>query len=79
MSVISQKTSDDLSLVIEFFGIDRKSNLHLFRAASDFDRDAFARSFGALATAVRGDPRYGINERIKAAIAAEKAKGERPC
>ena len=74
MSVIAQKTRDDLNLMLEFFGIHRESNLHLFRAANDFDRDAFAKSFGALASAIRGDYRYGINERIKAAIAEERAK-----
>ena len=74
MSVVSAKTKDDLTVVLVFFGIDRGSNLHLFRAASDFDRDAFATSFGALATAIRGDRRFGCGQRIKDAIAAEKPK-----
>lgn len=75
MSVVSTKTKDDLTVVLVFFGIERGSNLHLFRAASDFDRDAFATSFGALANAIRGDRRFGCDQRIKDAIAAEKLKG----
>jgi len=76
VSVVSQKTRDDITTVLVFFGIDRATNLHLFRAANDFDRDAFAASFGALASAIRCDVRFGCDQRIKAAIAAEKARKE---
>ena len=72
MSVVSKQTMADIATVMEFFGIHRESNLHLFRAASDANRDAFATAFGHLATACRRDPRFGINERIRASIAAEK-------
>jgi hypothetical protein len=74
VSVVTQQTRDDVLTIQAFFWIDGKANRHLFRAAADFNGDAFATCMHAMATAIRGDQRYRCDERIKAAIAAAKAE-----
>lgn len=77
MSVVSKPTVENLRLFCVFFGIDLENNAHLFRYAADNGGDAFAKTMDHIATAIKTDARYRINERIRKSIREEKEK--RPC
>jgi hypothetical protein len=71
--VVSQQTRDDVLTIQSFGPLDGKHNRHIFRAGADANADAFATVMHAMANAIRADPRYRCDERIKAAIAAARA------
>lgn len=68
MTVVSRQTADDVATVMQFFGIGDQNN-RLFGLAADANGDAFAATMGALAGAIKGDQRYGANERVRQALA----------
>lgn len=75
--IVSKQTSDQLSRVMAFFGID-EYNRPLFRkAAESCGVEPFSIVIGALDAVVQMDSRYGATARIHSALAAEKAERRR--
>ena len=75
--VVSRQTSDALSRVMAFFGID-EYNRPLFRkAAESCGVDTFERFIGAMDAVVQMDSRSGCGVRIRERIERENMKNRK--
>lgn len=72
----SKQFHEDFAAVIDFFGLhaDEQEAMKIMMRGN---MDAAETFLAVIARRVRDDPRYGINERIKASIAAERAAEEK--
>lgn len=74
--VVSKQTSESLTRVMVFFGID-DYNRPLFRkAAESCGVEAFSLVIGALDAAVQMDTRFGCAQRMRQALAKRKGAGK---
>lgn len=66
--VVSKQTSDQLTRVMAFFGIDEYNRPLFRRAAESCGVDVFSSFIGAMDAAIQMDGRFGCAQRMRAAI-----------
>lgn len=72
--VVSKQTSEQLTRVMRFFGVDEYNRRLFGRAAESCGVDVFERFVGALDAVVQLDPRFGVESRIRAIIERDRRK-----
>ena len=78
MSTVPRETREDVRTIMQFFGLQEDSVIHIFRRAADTNVDAFSITMRAMAEEVRRDSRYGAAERIRRMIERDRAeRGQR--
>lgn len=76
--VVSKQTSDQLTRVMAFFGID-EYNRPLFRkAAEGCGVEAFSSFVNAMDTVIQLDGRWGCQERMRAVIEKQRRSVVKP-
>lgn len=73
MSTVPRETREDVRTIMQFFGLQEDSVIHIFRRAADTNVDAFSITMRVMAEAVREDLRYGTTERIRRMIEQDRA------
>lgn len=74
--MVSAEFSRDFEDACEFFGIYHENEKEAFKVLCRGNMDAAVTFVGLIACRVRADPRFGINDRIRASIQSDKNKLE---
>lgn len=72
--VVSKQTSEQLTRVMGFFGIDEYNRFLFRKAAESCGVECFSTVIGALDAVIQMDCRYGATGRIQAGLAADRAE-----
>lgn len=76
--MVSAKFSQDFKDTCGFFGIFHEDEIQSFKVLCRGNMDAAETFLNLIAERIRRDDRFGINERIKASIEAERGEGLKP-